>query len=84
MNELIELQTALARWLDDGDRAELETAHRLATRASGLDVGALLQWIDDHGDDVVRTDLARRRIRHAVGLPVVAGPACRPRPADRR
>jgi hypothetical protein len=80
MTEREELQAALQRWLDDGDRAALEAAHALATRIKGLDVGALLQWIDDHGSDLARTDLALRRTRHAVGLPVVAGPVCRPRP----
>lgn len=82
MTELAPLQAALTRWLDDGERPALETAHALAMTAKGLDVGALLQWIADHGDDPGRTDLALRRIRHAVGLPVVAGPVCRPRPGD--
>jgi hypothetical protein len=79
MSDADTLHAALSRWLEDGDRAALETAHAQALQMKGIDVGALLEWIDDHGIDSTRTDLALRRIRHALGLPVVAGPVCRPR-----
>jgi hypothetical protein len=73
------LHTDLLRWLEDGDRAALESAHMRAVQMKGIDVGALLEWIEDNRSDATRTELALRRMRHAVGLPVVAGPVCRPR-----
>lgn len=72
--------TALvSRWLDDGDPEALTQACVLA-RSSPIDVDALLAWVNDHGADPNATELALRRLRFAIGLPVVPGPVCRPAP----
>ena len=38
---------------------------------------ALLSFVADYGAQREATQLALRRLRFAIGLPVVAGPVCR-------
>lgn len=71
-----ELTSALAAWFDDNDAAALEQAGRLA-REQPIDIDWLLNWTRDYGGSTQATSLALRRLRFALGLPVVAGPVCR-------
>ncbi|WP_295684489.1 hypothetical protein [uncultured Nevskia sp.] len=71
-----ELKSALAAWFDDNDAAALEKAGRLA-REQPVDIDWLLNWARDYGGSAQATSLALRRLRFALGLPVVAGPVCR-------
>ncbi|WP_293393199.1 hypothetical protein [Nevskia sp.] len=70
-----ELTSALAAWFDDNDAAALEHAGRLA-REQPVDIDWLLSWARDYGGTAQATSLALRRLRFALGLPVVAGPVC--------
>ncbi|GAC1627485.1 MAG: hypothetical protein NVS9B10_16520 [Nevskia sp.] len=70
----------VARWLDDGDRSALAQACALA-KATPVDVDTLLAWVRDHGAEPNAAELALRRLRFALGLPVVPGPVCRPAPS---
>lgn len=70
------IHDALARWFDNEDAAALEQAGLLAKRHP-VDVDALLNWTRDYGGSAQATSLALRRLRYAIGLPVVAGPVCR-------
>ena len=56
--------------------AALEKAGRLA-REQPVDIDWLLNWARDYGGSAQATSLALRRLRFALGLPVVAGPVCR-------
>jgi hypothetical protein len=77
MSELAaEIAAPLAAWLEERDNAALDQACAWA-KAHPLDVGALLRWVNDYGADEETTSLALRRLRFAIGLPVIAGPACR-------
>lgn len=71
-----ELQALLLAWLDDGDAEALSGACTIARR-DAIDVDATLSFVRDRGDDPERIALALRRLRFAIGLPVVAGPVCR-------
>ncbi len=71
-----EVQAVLSPYLDDGDSAALERACAMA-RDNPVDVDALLVWIQDYGAAANLSALAERRLRFAIGLPVVAGPVCR-------
>lgn len=71
-----ELTRALAAWFDDENAAALEQAGRLA-REQPVDIDWLLTWTRDYGGSAQATRLALRRLRFALGLPVVAGPVCR-------
>lgn len=73
---LAALHAHLEAWLDDGDAAALDAACAIARR-DPVDVDALLNFVSDHGAPRDATDLALRRLRFAIGLPVVAGPVCR-------
>lgn len=78
-----ELQALLQRWFDDGERSALDQACALAkSRAVRVDV--LLSWLQDEviAEDGAR-DLAIRRMRRALGLPMMPGPVCRPLPRSR-
>ncbi|WP_293367360.1 hypothetical protein [Nevskia sp.] len=74
--DLAALHGHLAAWLDDGDAAGLDAACAMAKREP-VDVDALLSFVADYGASRDATDLALRRLRFAIGLPVVAGPVCR-------
>jgi hypothetical protein len=71
-----ELAVPLRAWLEDRDATALDRACIWA-KAHPFDVGALLQWVSDYGADEETTSLALRRLRFAIGLPVIAGPVCR-------
>ncbi|MCQ8779900.1 hypothetical protein NQU49_25150, partial [Escherichia coli] len=58
------------------DAAALERAGRLA-REQPVDIDWLLNWTRDYGGSTQATRLALRRLRFALGLPVIAGPVCR-------
>lgn len=73
------VESALVAWLDDDDASALDAACRLA-QALPVDVGALLAWVADYGAAPQPTELALRRLRFALGLPVVPGPVCRRSP----
>lgn len=81
--DLSPLHGWLADWLDDGDAAALDAACAFARREP-VDVDALLRHVADYGAPREATDLALRRLRHAIGLPVVAGPVCRRPTGDPR
>lgn len=70
------IHEALTAWFDDEDTAALNRACVLAGQAA-LDVDQLLSWTRDYGGSAQATSLALRRLRFAIGLPVVAGPVCR-------
>ncbi len=70
------LESALSAWFDDDDSAALEHACELA-RTQVRDIDALLTWVRDYGGSAAATALAQRRLRFALGLPVIAGPVCR-------
>lgn len=72
------LRRELSRYLDEGDWEALERGCD-AVRAHPLDVDALLSWVQGFGAAPALESLALRRLRFALGLPVVAGPVCRPR-----
>lgn len=72
----------LEPWLEDGRAEALTEACRLA-QALPVDVDALLVWVRDHGASAERSELATRRLRFAMGLPVIPGPVCRPAPMRR-
>lgn len=74
--DLAMLHEQLAAWLDDGDAAALDRACAIA-RAEPIEVDALLRFVADYGAPRETTQLALRRLRFAIGLPVVAGPVCR-------
>lgn len=71
-----DIHAALAAWFDDEDAAALSRACALAGQTA-LDVDRLLSWTRDYGGSQQATSLALRRLRFAIGLPVVAGPVCR-------
>lgn len=73
---LADIHEALGRWFDDDDAAALEQACQRA-RMTAIDIDALLCWTRDYGGTAQATGLALRRLRFAIGLPVVAGPVCR-------
>lgn len=68
------LHEALTDYLD-GDDAALERAAALAREVA--DIAALLDWVQQQRAPAARKDLALRRLRHALGLRVVAGPVCK-------
>ena len=72
------VQAQLQIWLDDGQAAALDQACALA-KAGAVDVNRLLSWLQDEviAENTAR-DLAIRRIRRALGLPMMPGPVCRP------
>lgn len=70
------LHAHLAAWLDDADAAALDAACAIA-RDEPVDVDALLAFVAGYGAERPLADLALRRLRFAIGLPVVAGPVCR-------
>lgn len=70
------LRARLQAWLDDGDAVALADACEIARREP-IDVDATLAFVRDHGDEPERITHALRRLRFAIGLPVVAGPVCR-------
>lgn len=70
------LHAHLEAWLDDGDRAALDAACAIA-RSEPVDVDALLRFVSDYGASPEATQRALRRLRFAIGLPVIAGPVCR-------
>ncbi len=74
--DLAALHALLEAWLDDGDAAALDAACMIARR-DPIDVDALLSFVADYGAPRETTQLALRRLRFAIGLPVVAGPVCR-------
>lgn len=74
--DLTALHALLETWLDDGDSAALDAACVIARR-DPIDVDALLRFVADYRAPREATQLALRRLRFAIGLPVVAGPVCR-------
>lgn len=72
----------LETWLEDGRPEALNEACALA-KALPVDVDALLVWVRDQGASAERSELATRRLRFAMGLPVIPGPVCRPSPMRR-
>lgn len=78
---LAEIHAALVRWFDDEDATALDRAGTLA-RQQPIDIDALLNWTRDYGGNAPATSRALRRLRYALGLPVVAGPVCRRPPGD--
>lgn len=77
-NHNVDVQAQLQAWFDDGQAAALDQACALA-QAGAVDVNALLSWLRDEviAEEGAR-DLALRRIRRALGLPMMPGPVCRP------
>ena len=81
MNDVTrEIQTRLLQWFDEGDTKALDAACAL-TKSAAVDIARLLQWLDHEAiaDDAAR-DLATRRLRRALGLPMMPGAVCRPAP----
>lgn len=74
--DLATLHAHLAAWLDERDAAGLDAACAIAKREA-VDVDALLSFVADYGAERETTQLALRRLRFAIGLPVVPGPVCR-------
>ena len=74
--DLDTLHGHLTAWLDDRDAVRLDAACAIAKREP-VDVDALLSFVADYGAARDATDLALRRLRFAIGLPVIAGPVCR-------
>lgn len=80
MSELSAITELIERWFDDGERAALDEAGRLAA-AGSIDIEALLLWVDTvRGPTPQARDIARRALRFALGLRVVPGAVCRPTP----
>lgn len=78
MSDLAAITEQLERWFDEGERAALDEAGRLAA-AQPVDIDALLHWVDTvRGPGPEARDLARRALRFALGLRVVPGAVCRP------
>lgn len=74
------VQAHLRDWFEHEDAAALDAACALA-QAQPVDVAALLRWIDAQSDAEAATrDLAQRRVRRALGLPMMPGAPCRPFP----
>lgn len=80
--DLALLHAHLAAWLDDGDAGRLDAACAIAAREA-VDVDALLSFVEDYGAERPATERALRRLRFAIGLPVVPGPVCRRPTGDR-
>lgn len=76
------LQTHIARYFDDEDLGALDEVCRLASTTGGIDIAALLDFVN--ACDAERSAKARmlRRLRAALGLPAMPGPVCRPTPFD--
>lgn len=68
------LHEALSDYLD-GEDAALQRATALARELT--DIAALLEWVQQQRAPAARKDLALRRLRHTLGLRVVAGPVCK-------
>ena len=80
MSDLAAITEQLERWFDEGERAALDEAGRLAAEGP-VDIEALLRWIDTvRGPSAEARDLARRALRFALGLRVVPGAVCRATP----
>lgn len=69
-------------FLDEQDRAALEQACRLAASTPTLDMSELLRRVRTaRAEQAVKAE-ALRRLRAALQLPAMPGPACRPQPFD--
>lgn len=76
------LKTHIARYFDDEDASALDEVCRLAALTGGIDIAALLDFVNDY--DAERSAKAQmlRRLRAVLGLPAMPGPVCRPTPFD--
>lgn len=76
------LHDLIERYFDEADVAALDQACALAATTPGIDLADLLAFVGSHAGE--RSDRARalRRLRAALGLPPMPGPACRPNPFD--
>ncbi|TXH02900.1 MAG: hypothetical protein E6R07_13970 [Nevskiaceae bacterium] len=73
-----QVQAHLRDWFENEDAAALDAVCALA-QAQPVDVAALLRWIDAQSDvEATARDLALRRVRRALGLPMMPGAPCRP------
>lgn len=70
------LKAALSVWLEDRDAAALEQACAWV-KTHPVDIAGLLDWLAGYDGDREACDLAARRLRFALGLPVIPGPICR-------
>lgn len=71
------ITAALDRFFETADRAALDEACRVAA-SEVFDIDRLLAWLEAAPADEAPKDLAVRRIRAAIGLPLLPGAACRP------
>lgn len=77
LDRIVEL---LERFLDEEDRAALESACAAAALRRS-DIDAPLRWLQACRAPAQRKDLATRRLRAALQLPAMPGPPCRPDPS---
>ena len=70
------IRYGLERYLDDDDATGLAAACE-ALRHHRVDMAGLLDWIAGYPASAESKSLAERRVRAALGLPLIAGPVCR-------
>lgn len=80
MNHTDHIKTLLEEYFDTGDDAVLTRACAEA-KNSATDIAELIRWLKDEAvSEPEWLDLATRRIRHALRLPMMPGAVCRPAP----
>ncbi len=80
MNHTDQIKLLLDAHFENGDAASLEQACAAAP-ASATDIAELLRWLQfDAVAEPEVLDLATRRLRRALGLPMMPGAVCRPAP----
>ena len=79
MNHTDRIKTLLEACFE-GDAAALDAAC-VAASDRATDIAELLRWLqEDAVAEPVALDLATRRLRRAMGLPMMPGAPCRPAP----
>ena len=80
MNHTDHIKALLDAHFEDGDAALLEHACAAAPN-SATDIAELLRWLQsDAVAEPEVLDLVTRRMRRALGLPMMPGAVCRPTP----
>jgi len=78
MNHTDQIKSLLDAYFESGDATVLDQACA-ATSNSATDIAELLRWLkDDAIAEPEPLDLATRRVRRALKLPMMPGPVCRP------
>lgn len=74
------IKTLLDDYFENDRSAALDQAC-VAAKSSATDIAELLRWLSfDAVAEPAALDLATRKLRHAMSLPMMPGAVCRPTP----